>query len=280
MKHEFLHRFFRHKAATVALVLLALELLAVIFLPVLLDLDPYTSDVLHMNKAPGDGHLLGTDDVGRDVFARVVYGGRNSLFIGIMSTVISVIIGLPLGLLAGYYKGWFSTIVMRLADMFMSFPSLVLILVVVALFGSSVSSITIIMGVLGWPAVARLLSANVLTEREKDYILAAKTLGTRDPVILIKYILPNAISPLWMSLAFRISQAMILESGLSFLGAGVMPPEASWGNIIQAANKLLVLTSRPWIWIPAGLCLIVTIVCINFVGEGVRDALDPKLSRI
>jgi len=128
--------------------------------------------------------------------------------------------------------------------------------------------------------VARLLSANVLSEREKEYVLAAKTIGTRNSVILWRYILPNAVSPLWMSLAFRISQAMIMESGLSFLGAGVQPPESSWGNIIQAANNIVVLSSRWWIWIPAGLCLIVTIVCINFVGEGIRDALDPKLKRV
>jgi peptide/nickel transport system permease protein len=194
--------------------------------------------------------------------------------------VISVLIGLPLGLIAGYYKGWLSIFIMRVADMFQSFPSMIIVLVVVALFGSSVSSITIILGVLGWPAIARLLNANVMAEREKEYVLAARTTGVRSPVILVRYILPNAISPLWMSLAFRISQAMIMESGLSFLSAGVQPPEASWGNIMQSANSLLVLTSRPWMWAPAGLCLIVTIVCINFVGEGIRDALDPKLKRL
>jgi peptide/nickel transport system permease protein len=280
MNQSFLRRFFHHRIATVALVLLILEVLAVIVLPGLLQLDPYTTDVAAMNKAPDAVHILGTDTVGRDIFARLVYGGRNSLFIGVMSTVISVLIGLPLGLIAGYYKGFISNLILRVADMFMSFPSMIIVLVVVALFGSSVASITVILGVLGWPAVARLLSANVLAEREKDYVLAARTIGTRSPVILVRYILPNAISPLWMSLAFRISQSMIMESGLSFLSAGVQPPEASWGNIMQSANSRVVLTGRPWIWVPAGLCLIVTIVCINFVGEGIRDALDPKLKRL
>lgn len=280
MNNGFFKNLIKHKAAAICLVILALELLAILLLPVFMELDPYTSDVLSMNKAPSDAHILGTDTLGRDIFARLVYGGRNSLFIGVGSTIISVLIGLPLGLLAGYYRGFFSTIIMRIADMFMSFPSMVLILVVVALFGSSVWSITVIIGVLGWPAVARLLSANVLSEREKEYVLAAKTIGTRNSVILWKYILPNAVSPLWMSLAFRISQAMIMESGLSFLGAGVQPPESSWGNIIQAANNIVVLSSRWWIWVPAGLCLIITIVCINFVGEGIRDALDPKLKRV
>ncbi len=280
MNNGFFKNLIKHKAAAVCLVILVLELLAILLLPVFMELDPYTSDVMNMNKAPSDAHILGTDTLGRDIFARLVYGGRNSLFIGVGSTVISVLIGLPLGLLAGYYRGFFSTVIMRIADMFMSFPSMVLILVVVALFGSSVWSITVIIGVLGWPAVARLLSANVLSEREKEYVLAAKTIGTGNSVILWRYILPNAVSPLWMSLAFRISQAMIMESGLSFLGAGVQPPESSWGNIIQAANNIVVLNSRWWIWVPAGLCLIITIVCINFVGEGIRDALDPKLKRV
>lgn len=280
MNNGFFKNLIKHKAAAVCLVILVLELLAILLLPVFMELDPYTSDVMNMNKAPSDAHILGTDTLGRDIFARLVYGGRNSLFIGVGSTVISVLIGLPLGLLAGYYRGFFSTVIMRIADMFMSFPSMVLILVVVALFGSSVWSITVIIGVLGWPAVARLLSANVLSEREKEYVLAAKTIGTGNSVVLWRYILPNAVSPLWMSLAFRISQAMIMESGLSFLGAGVQPPESSWGNIIQAANNIVVLNSRWWIWVPAGLCLIITIVCINFVGEGIRDALDPKLKRV
>ncbi len=280
MKNRFFKNLIRHRAAAISLAVLAMILLAVILLPLLTQLDPYTSDVLAMNKAPNAEHRLGTDGLGRDILARLVYGGRNSLFIGVVSTAISVIIGLPLGLLAGYYKGPVSTCILRLADMFLSFPSMVLILVVVALFGSSVWSITWIIGVLGWPAVARLLSANVMAEREKDYILAARATGTRNSVILWRYLLPNCVSPLWMSLAFRISQAMIMESGLSFLGAGVMPPESSWGNIIHEANNLVVLSTRWWIWAPAGLCLILTIVCINFVGEGIRDALDPKLKQV
>lgn len=280
MKNDFFHNFIKHKVAAVCAVILVLELLAVIFLPMLVELDPYTTDVANMNRAPSQEHILGTDTLGRDIFARLVYGGRNSLYIGVVSTAVSVLIGLPLGLLAGYYKGFMSNIIMRLADMFMSFPSMVLILVVVALFGSSVSSITIIIGVLGWPSVARLLSANVLSQREKEYVLAARTTGASNTEILWRYILPNSVSPLWMSLAFKISQAMIMESGLSFLASGVQPPESSWGNIIQAANNLVVLSSRWWIWVPAGLCLILTIVCINFVGEGIRDALDPKLKRV
>lgn len=280
MSNGFLTGFFKHKLAAVSLIILFAEIIIVIFAPMVFDLDPYTSNITAFNQPPGNGHILGTDGLGRDLLARIIYGGRASLTIGILSTCISVIIGLPLGLIAGYFRGWLETVIMRLADMFMSFPSMVIILVVVAIFGSSVTSITVIIGILGWPATARLLCANVISEREKEYVGAARAIGAPEPVIMVTQVLPNAVSPLWMSLAFRISQAMIIESGLSFLGAGVQPPEASWGNIIQAANSYVVLSTRSWIWIPAGICLILTIVCINFVGEGVRDALDPKLKRL
>lgn len=279
-KNEFFKNFAKHKVATVSLCIIVLEILAVIFLPMIIPMAPYTTDPLAFNSPPSATHLLGTDDTGRDLFARLVYGGRISLSIGILSTLISIVIGLPLGLLAGYYRGFWETLVMRAADIFMSFPGMILILVVVAIFGSSISSITIVIGVLGWPATAKLLYGNVLSVRKKEYVEAAKALGTSDLAVIFQYVLPNAISPLWMSIAFRISSAMITESGLSFLGAGVQPPQASWGNIIQAANNIMVLTKRLWVWVPASICLMVTIICINFIGEGVRDALDPKMKRL
>lgn len=279
-KNEFLKNFLHHKLATISLVIIIVELLVVFILPIVGDLHPNDTDPLAFNAAPSATHWLGTDDVGRDIFARVIYGGRTSLSIGILSVLISIMIGVPLGLIAGYYRGAWETIIMRAADIFMSFPSMILILVVVAIFGSSINTIILIIGVLGWPSIAKLLYGNVLSVRKKDYVEAAKSIGTKESVIIFKYVLPNSVAPLWMSVAFRISAAMITESGLSFLGAGVQPPEASWGNIIQAASNIMVLTNRPWIWIPAGLCLMLTIICINFIGEGVRDALDPKIKRV
>lgn len=279
-KSDFLKKFVHHKPATVSLILILLEILAVIFLPMIMNLDPYTSDPLAFNAPPGGAHLLGTDDVGRDILARLIYGGRNSLSIGVLSTFISILIGLPLGLFAGYYRGMLETVVMRAADIFMSFPTMILILVVVAIFGSSVPTIILVIGALGWPAIAKLIYGNVISVRKKDYVEAAKAVGVREPEIIFKYVLPNSIAPLWMSVAFRISSAMITESGLSFLGCGVKSPQASWGNIIQNASNFMILTMRPWMWIPAGVCLMMTIVCINFVGEGIRDALDPKLKRL
>ena len=276
-KGDFLKSFFKHKLAVMGLAVLVVEILLMIFLPMVIEMDPVAIDNTAFNQAPGQVHLLGTDDVGRDILARVVYGGRISIIIGILATVISVALGLPLGLFAGYYRGKVETFIMRAADIFMSFPSMVLILVVVAVFGSSVPIIIVLIGVLGWPAIAKLIYGNVLSVRSKEYVESEKAIGTGSLKILFCTVLPNSIAPLWVSLAFRISNAMITESALSFLGAGVQPPTASWGNIIQAAANLAVLTRRWWIWIPAGVCLVVTIICINFIGEGVRDALDPKM---
>lgn len=279
-KSEFIRHFRKHKLAVISLVIVILEIIGVIVLPIALNLDPNSIDGAAFNQAPGTAHLLGTDEVGRDIFARVISGGGISILIGFLATAVSVAVGLPLGLIAGYYKGKIETLVMRLADIFMSFPAMVLILVFVAVFGSSVPIIILLIGILNWPAVGKLIYSNVLSVRSKEYVEAEYAIGTGDRKILFETILPNSIAPLWATLAFRISSAMITESALSFLGAGIQPPQASWGNIIQAATSLIVLTKRWWIWIPAGLCLVVTIVCINFVGEGIRDALDPKMKRL
>ena len=276
---NFIKNFKKHKLACVGLVFVMIEILAVALLPIILKADPYVMDSLNFNQAPSAQHWVGTDDVGRDIFARLLYGGRVSLMVGILSTIISIVIGLPLGLLAGYYRGMIESIVMRFCDIFMSVPTMVLILVIVAVFEPSLVTIITVIGITGWPAVAKLIYGNVLSVRSKEYVEAAKAIGTRDRVIILKYVLPNSVAPLWMTVAFRISQAIITESSLSFLGAGIQAPQASWGNIIYAAQNLVVLTQRWWIWLPAGLLLMLTVVSINLVGEGVRDALDPKMKR-
>ena len=278
-KTEFFKKFRKHKLANVGLIIIIIEILMVTFLPIILGLDPYSIDSTGFNQAPCAKHILGTDDIGRDLFARVLYGGRVSLIVGICSTIISIIIGLPLGILAGYYRGIIENIVMRLADIFMSIPAMVLILVIVAVFEPSIITIIVVIGITGWTGVAKLIYGNVLSVRNKEYVEAARAIGTKDREIIMRYVLPNSIAPLWMSVAFRISQAIMTESGLSFLGAGIQSPQASWGNIIYAAQNLVVLTKRWWVWVPAGVLLMITIICINLVGEGLRDALDPKMKR-
>ena len=275
---QFWEKFSRHKLAKVAVVVLILEVLAVILLPLFMNLDPYSINPF-FNAKPSAEHWLGTDTVGRDLFARLIYGGRISLLVGFSSTLLSVLIGLPLGLVAGYYRGKAETIIMRLADIFMSFPSMILVLVMVAIFGNSLPILILLIGGLAWPQPARLVYSRALTVRRMEYVEAAKVGGCGDLEIILRYVLPNSVAPLWMSVAFQISSAILTESALSFLGAGVQPPTASWGNIIYQAQNVVVLYSYPWIWIPAGICLIVTIISINFVGEGIRDALDPKMKR-
>lgn len=270
-------KFLHNKKAMVGLFIVLFLVLAVLLIPVFMNLDPYTTDrAAGFNKPPTDTHILGTDDVGRDLFARLLYGGRISLFVGIASTIISVLIGIPLGLIAGYYRGVAESIIMRTADAFMSFPSMVLILVLVAVFGPSILTVTVVIGVLGWTAIAKLIYGNVLSIREREYIQATRAVGMKNIPVLFSEVLPNAIPPVWANISFRVAGAILTESSLSFLGMGVQTPQASWGNIIYAAQNLLVLTARPWVWLPPGICIILVVVGFNFIGEGVRDALDPK----
>ena len=270
-------KFIHNKKAMLGLAIVTILVLAVVFIPLFADLDPYTTDrAAGFNMPPSDAHILGTVDVGRDLFARLLYGGRISLFVGITSTIISVLIGIPLGLIAGYFRGTAESIIMRTADAFMSFPSMVLILVLVAVFGPSILTVTVVIGVLGWTAIAKLIYGNVLSIREREYIQAARAVGVSTKKILFSEVLPNAIPPVWANISFRVAGAILTESSLSFLGMGVQTPQASWGNIIFAAQNLLVLTARPWVWLPPGICIILVVIGFNFIGEGVRDALDPK----
>lgn len=277
LSNQAVKKFVHNRKAVLGLIIVCFLVLAVILIPIFMKLDPYTTNrAVGFNKAPCSGHPLGTDDVGRDLFARLLYGGRISLFVGIMSTIISVLIGIPLGLIAGYFRGIAETVIMRVADAFMSFPTMVLILVLVAVFGPSILTVTVVIGVLGWTAIAKLIYGNVLSIREREYIQATKAIGMSTPKILLSEVLPNAIPPVWANISFRVAGAILTESSLSFLGMGVQTPQASWGNIIFAAQNLLVLTARPWVWFPPGICIILVVVGFNFIGEGVRDALDPK----
>ncbi|XCP84939.1 ABC transporter permease [Roseburia hominis] len=275
---DVVERFFRHKLAVIGIAFIIFEVLVVSFLPMIMELNPNVSDFLAgITAAPSDAHILGTDDVGRDVFARLIYGGRVSLLVGVASAMISVLIGIPLGLLAGYYRGIVEMIIMRLADVFMSLPSMVLIMVLVSVLGPSISTATAVIGVMGWPNTARLLYGKVLSVRESDYVEAARAIGTKDVKIMSRYILPNAITPVLVSFTFGIANAILQESSLSFLGMGVQPPQASWGNILYAAQSITVLSAKPWIWVPTGIVLLLTVLSFNFFGDGLRDALDPKM---
>lgn len=279
-EESFVRKFVKHKLATTAFLILAVEILIMIVVPIIFKLDPLSIDTACLGTAPGvGGHLLGTDDIGRDVFSRLLHGGKVSLFIGFFSMLVSFVIGIPLGLFAGYFKGKVEYIVMRAVDIFQSFPILIMILVMVSIFGASILGLILMIGILNWVSPAKIIYGATLQVREKDFVMAEKCMGAGHISILFKHILPNVISPVWILVAFRVSQAIIMESSLSFLGAGITAPEASLGNIINAAQNATVLVNQPWLWLPAGLVMFISIICINLVGEGVRDALDPKMKR-
>ena len=179
--------------------------------------------------------------------------------------------------MAGYCRGALGIVIMRLADVFMSVPSMILVLVLVAVIGPSIQSVTIVIGIMGWPQFARQLYGSVLSVREKDYVEAAVAIGEKNGRIMRKYILPNAFAPVIITFTFSIASAVLQESGLSFLGMGVQTPQASWGNIMYAAQSITILSQKPWMWIPPGVALLLTVLSFNFFGDGIRDALDPKM---
>lgn len=276
MKRAF-NKIINEKLIIIGLTVILAEIFIAAFLPMIMKLDPYSVDSINFGTPPGvGGHILGTDSIGRDVLARLVYGGRVSIFVGFFSTLVSLVIGVPLGLYAGYYRGIAESVIMRITDIFMAFPGVILVLVAVALVGPSVWSVSIIIGLMGFTDFTRLTYSRVLTVSRLGYIESAKVIGTGNNEIIWKYVLPNSLAPILVSSAFNMSSAILTESALSFLGMGVQPPEASWGNIIFEAQSIAILIGKPWQWVPAGVAIIVTVMSINFLGDGLRDALDPK----
>lgn len=270
-------RFWADRRAVSGLVILLLEVILVLLLPFLFGMEPNVTDqTAGFWAPPSSAHWLGTDDVGRDVLARLICGGQVSLLVGFCAAAISLGVGVPLGLLAGWKQGKWEYWIMRLADVFQSFPSIVLVLCLVSLVGASVWNIVAVIGLLGWTSIARLVYANTLTVREREYVLAARALGGRWTTILRRNVLPNAVGPVWAVLPLRVGRAILSESSLSFLGVGIRTPQASWGSLIQYATNTAVFVGRPWIWVPPAVCIVVTVVSLQWVGDGLRNALDPR----
>ncbi|MEG0825664.1 MAG: ABC transporter permease, partial [Oscillospiraceae bacterium] len=188
-------------------------------------------------------------------------------------------VGVPLGLLAGYFRGTWESVIMRLADVFQSFPSIILVLCLVSLVGPSVMNVILVIGLLGWTSIARLVYGNVLTVREMPYVVAVRALGAGHVRVLSKTVLPNAIAPVFSALPLRVGRAILSESSLSFLGVGIRTPQASWGQTIGYATNLSVLVGRPWVWLPPALCIVATVISCQLIGDGLRDAFDPKMPR-
>ena len=269
-------RLSRHRLAMVSLIVLLAEILILAVGPFIYRTDPNANLGIGFYASPGRGHPFGTDGVGRDNLARLLSGGRISLTVGFFASLISMLTGVPLGLAAGYYKGIAEQVIMRSTEIFQTIPSMVLMLVLVAIFNPSVPLLIVIIGVLGWVGYARLVYSSVLAVSQKEYVESARAAGEKDRRILTRYILPNVITPVLISFTFGIAGAILEESGLSFLGLGVQLPQASWGNILNTARNIVVLSMFPWCWIPAGIALVITVSAINFLGDGIRDALDTS----
>jgi peptide/nickel transport system permease protein len=269
-------RFRRHPAAVIGVVFLLIVVLAAIFARPLSGHDPNAIDLLHARAAPSRGHLLGTDSTGRDVFSRLLFAGRISLGVGIASAGLAVFLGTVLGGLAGLLGGWVDSLVMRLADVFMSFPSLVVIVVVSGILGPSVLTMIIAIGLFQWPICGRIVRGVTLSLREQEYVLASRATGAGSLWLMRSHIMPAALPPISVAATLAVAQAVGLEATLSFLGLGVQPPAASWGNMLTDAQSLTVIRTEPWLWLSPGIAVALTVLAVNFVGDGLRDAVDPR----
>ena len=241
----------------------------------LLGRDPGAIDIAQRLQGPGWNHPLGTDDLGRDVLTRILYGARISLLVGFVAVGIATGIGILLGALAGYYGRWVDALLMRFVDIMLCFPTFFLILAVIAFLDPSIWNIMIIIGLTGWMGVARLVRAEFLSLRERDFVLAARAVGADDARIIFRHILPNALSPVLVSVTLGVAGAILTESALSFLGIGVQPPTPSWGNMLITGKQTL--GTAWWMSVFPGLAILVTVLGYNLLGEGIRDALDPRI---
>ena len=259
-----------------ALIVVGLVLVAV-FAPYLALHNPDTINSRDILSSPSAEHWLGTDDLGRDVFARMVYGARISLSVGFVAVGIATAIGLVLGALAGYFGGWMDEIIMRFVDIMLTLPTFFLILAVIAFLNPSIYNIMIVIGVTSWMSVARLVRAEFLSLKERDFVNAARAIGVSDMGIIFRHILPNALAPVLVSATLGVGGAILTESSLSFLGIGVQPPTPSWGNILTQGKDYIEIAW--WLSVFPGLAILITVMGYNLLGEGLRDAIDPRLYR-
>jgi peptide/nickel transport system permease protein len=278
---QLLRKFGRNRLAVVGLAVLTLIVLSVLFA----DLSPYDPERTNIRARflpPSLEHPFGTDDLGRDVLTRVLHGGRISLAVGVLTMTVSLLIGTLVGGLAGYFRGWLDSLLMRLTDLFLSLPSLFVLIVLstmlqgtpfAAAYGGLLLIVTII-GVLSWMVVARIVRSSFLSIRERDFVEAARASGAGHVRLMFRHILPNALGPIFVQATLQVAVAIIAESGLSYLGFGIQPPTATWGNMLRDAQTYM--TRYPWLAVFPGLMIFLTVISINAIGDGLRDAFDPR----
>jgi len=268
------YRFRRHKMALLALAVLFVITLAALAAPWIAPYDYRETNPRYSLRAPSRDNLLGTDRLGRDIFSRVLWGGRISLTVGFTAAFVAVFVGTLIGVFAGYFGGWVDDVLMRVTDVFMAFPLLFLLLTIAALLPKSVTNIVLVIGLTSWPALARTVRGQFLSLREMDFVEAARSIGAKDLRIAFRHILPNTVTQIIVGATLRIGGAILAESGLAFIGVGIVDPP-SWGSILDGGRG--VLRQAPWVTFVPGMCIFITVLAFNFVGDGLRDALDPKL---
>ncbi len=267
-------RFVRHRIAMVGAILLAIISVLVVLGEPISPYDPYDLDLHNIVLSPSLEHPMGTDDLGRDEATRILSGGRVSLAVGLLASIVSVTIGCALGGIAGFRGGWADNIIMRITDGVLCFPWLFTMMIFAAIFGKNLLSISFAVGLLAWPMIGRIVRASFLSLKEEDFVLAAYSVGASNASIMFRHILPNSMGPILVAGTHLIGEAMIYESALSYLGLGIQPPTASWGSMLSLAQNQL--RTAPWLSLFPGLAIFLTVLSINLVGDGLRDALDPR----
>ncbi|MGM9663013.1 MAG: oligopeptide ABC transporter permease [Oscillospiraceae bacterium] len=272
-------KFKRNKLAMLGLIVMILVALIALLAPCIAPYDYGAIDLSIARQAPSSAHLLGTDEYGRDVLSRLIYGGRASMTVALAAVTLQLAIGVILGCLAGYFGSWVDAVIMRITDVFMCFPFYIMAVCLAAVMGASLWNLVLIIGLLSWTGICRIVRAEIMSLKGNDYILAAKSLGLHPRTIITHHILPNILSPILVAATLGIAGGIMSEASMSFLNLGVRPPEASWGNMLTAAQSMQALVYEWWRWVPPGLMIVIVVLSINYIGDGLRDALDPKANQ-
>ena len=275
IKNRVLRKLFANKLSIFGFIIFFLIIFICIFVPLF---TPYSStkvDLRNILSPPTVAHIMGTDKVGRDIWARILYGGRISIEVGLGSALIATVLGVFLGTIAGYKGGWFDGIIMKISEILMSFPQIILVLILVTITGQSLWNLIFIFSITGWPSMYRMARSQMLSLREEEYVQALKAFGVGSMRIAFVHMLPNAIGPIFVNITLSTAMFILQEASLSFLGLGVPLEVATWGNILNAAQDLMILKNAWWVWLPTGIVVTLFVIGINFIGDGLRDATDP-----
>lgn len=276
---EVLYRLRKNRMAMISLYVLMLIILLCAIVPMISPYAIETTNMSNSDQKPSSEHLLGTDKIGRDLFVRLFYAGRISLGVALAVVTIECTIGVILGSLAGYYGGKIDAFIMRLAEIFLSFPFMIICITIVSILGNSIITLILVLAVLSWPSIARIVRGQILTLREMEYMEACEALGISDFRRIFKHLLPNVLAYVIVYATLGMAHVILTETSLSFLGLGVSPPIPTWGNMIQEARNTLIIQYKWWYWIPPGICIFISVMCFNILGDGLRDAIDPKMKR-